>query len=672
MIKIPVKAKALYKGAKIVSGDEENAILNIPPQGGGIMLNELIKCTERYLCFYIEALTDHSVPLELVFLPRNEKMRAKKQVVRFGIMPRFRSLICIDLNWLDGHVLFPGHTEGELKVVRHGGRIQKEDIEQVSLEAMPSYHEIRIVLSAITLNDERPKQFPIPDAKLIDEFGQYKKKDWPGKVKSLDELKNRLLGALELPEAFGIEDWTAYGGWKKKRLTDGTGFFSKVKADGRWWLTDPEGYAFFSTGPCCTVVRSDCRVDGIEKLMDWLPGQDDPEFGCMYGERLGFLRGENCRPYAVLFSFEQANLYRVFGKDWYAKWSSLIVNQLKANGLNTLGNWSDRKLFGQADIPYVFMLDRFPETKQFIFRDFPDVLSAEFAKDTETCAEFLATYANDPFMIGYFLRNEPSWAFVDNLIAADEVLYNPQPSVCKDKLIGYLKEKYSDPQALSKAWNRHFDSFDDLRLSISKASALSAQAEADLRAFSRILLDAYVSIPSKACRKIAPHHMNLGMRWAWISDPDLISGWENFDVFSINCYAVDPSPALDNVVKLGVDLPIMIGEYHFGALDTGLTSTGLEAVTNQHERGKAYRYYTERVAAHPYGVGCHWFQCYDQFALGRFDGENYNIGLFDISSLPNDVMMKAVKDCAGQIYQVMQGTVPPVTEKPVSIPMIAF
>jgi len=349
-----------------------------------------------------------------------------------------------------------------------------------------------------------------------------------------------------------------------------------------------------------------------------------------------------------------------------------MVNQLKANGLNTLGNWSDRKLFGRADIPYVFMLDRFPETKQFIFRDFPDVLSAEFAQDAETCAQYLAPYANDPFMIGYFLRNEPSWAFVDNLVAADEVLYNPQPSACKNKLIEYLKEKYMDPQTLSKAWNHRFESFDDLRLSISRASSLSAQAEADLRAFSRILLDAYVSIPSKACRKIAPNHLNLGMRWAWISDPDLISGWENFDVFSINCYAVDPTPALDNVVKLGVDLPIMIGEYHFGALDTGLTSTGLEAVTNQYERGKAYRYYTERVAAHPYGVGCHWFQCYDQFALGRFDGENYNIGLFDICSLPNDAMMKAVKDCAGQIYQVAQGTIPPIAEKPASIPMIAF
>jgi hypothetical protein len=323
-------------------------------------------------------------------------------------------------------------------------------------------------------------------------------------------------------------------------------------------------------------------------------------------------------------------------------------------------------------MPYVFMLDRFPATERCIFRDFPDVLSDEYAEDAEKCAEFLSPYADDPFMIGYFLRNEPSWAFVDDLVIADEVLFNPEPSVSKNKLIAFLAKKYNDVQALSKAWNHRFENFDELRKPVFRASTFSPTARADMKEFSRILLNAYVSIPSKACRKADPRHLNLGMRWAWISDPDLITGWENFDVFSINCYAVDPTSALDNVVKLGVDLPVVIGEFHFGALDTGLTATGLEGVADQAERGKAYRYYTERVAAHPNGVGCHWFQCYDQFALGRFDGENYNIGLFDICSLPNKTMMQAVKNCGNVIYQVMEGSIPPSANKPKSIPMIAY
>lgn len=275
-------------------------------------------------------------------------------------------------------------------------------------------------------------------------------------------------------------------------------------------------------------------------------------------------------------------------------------------------------------------------------------------------------------MIGYFLRNEPAWAFVDNLIIADEVLYNPTPSACKDGLIQFLKEKYKTSEALSKAWNHRFDSFDDLRSPIANASKLSADSFADQHEFSRTLLRAYVSIPSKACRKVDPHHMNLGMRWAWISDPDLVTGWENFDVFSINCYFEDPTPALDNVCNLGVDLPIVIGEFHSGALDLGLTATGLRGNPNQHERGKMYRYYCDRVAAHPNGAGCHWFQFYDQFPLGRFDGENYNIGLFDVCSLPNEEMMAAIRGSAEAVYKVADGSSPPSADTPKFIPLIAF
>ena len=101
-----------------------------------------------------------------------------------------------------------------------------------------------------------------------------------------------------------------------------------------------------------------------------------------------------------------------------------------------------------------------------------------------------------------------------------------------------------------------------------------------------------------------------------------------------SCYAESPTAAIDNIVKLGVDLPVMIGEFHFGALDAGPTATGLEGVLTQKDRGIAYRFYCEQAAAHPNGVGCHWFQCYDQFTLGRFDGENYNIGIFDICLQP--------------------------------------
>ena len=236
----------------------------------------------------------------------------------------------------------------------------------------------------------------------------------------------------------------------------------------------------------------------------------------------------------------------------------MIVGQLKAHGMNTLGNWSSDELFGTTEIPYVTSLPEFPTTKQNIFRDFPDVFIEEYEETAKKNAQELAPRANDPWMIGYFLRNEPSWAFVDNLVLADETLYNPARTSCKEKLIARMEEKYQSIDALNKAWNNDFVSFSAQYRPQKEISKRSDAAKEDMRAFSRDMLRRYVEIPARACRAVDQNHMILGMRWAWISDPDLVEGWENFDVFSIICYAVDPTSAIQNIVDLGVDLPVMI------------------------------------------------------------------------------------------------------------------
>ena len=239
-------------------------------------------------------------------------------------------------------------------------------------------------------------------------------------------------------------------------------------------------------------------------------------------------------------------------------------------------------------------------------------------------------------------------------------------------MIAFLKETYTDVDALNQAYDLNLSDFDDLYQVQTDLSKRTPQAAADLRAFSKLMLRAYIEIPVLACRAVDPNHMILGMRWAWISDPDLVTGCELFDVFSINCYATDPSPYLDRVVELGVDLPIMIGEFLFGALDAGPTATGLEAVRTQKDRGIASRYYIEKVAAHSHGVGCHYFQLNDQFLLGRFDGENYNIGLVDITNQPYREMLTYFRETSETLYDVMAGKIPPIVTQAESIPMIAY
>jgi hypothetical protein len=661
----------LLEGTKILSQGGGMTKLLSPAAGGGLSLPALKTCAERYVVFRIEMCEAHSAGFNLHVWSDAINPEGSAFRVMFGVMPRVEALICLDLNWLDAHILFPGQSPGQLKVVCHGGRVRKDEIDRVTLESYPSFHDVGYRISDLTLTDEKPEAYPLPDVKLIDELGQYKLKSWPQKISGVGELKEKLQKALSLPDAYCFDNWDEYGGCADMSYGAATGFFAKAKRDGRWYILDPLGNAFFSMGPDCIAARSDCRVDDLEKFLDWLPERDDPAYGGMFSAGRYGRSAEDARK-ALLFSYEQANLYKALGDGWYDDWKKLIGGNLKQNGFNSLGNWSDSRLYGTIKMPYVTMLPEYPSTETTIFRDFPDVLSDEYKKSASECAEYLKAYSDDPYMIGYFLRNEPPWAFVNNLIIAEEALYNPADTVCKRELIKWLKEKYQTPAALSEAWKRGFGAFEDLKSPIYAASRLSGAAKDDLQAFSRIMLEAYVGIPSEACRAADPNHMNLGMRWAWISDPDIITGWKHFDVFSINNYSVDPTSALDNVAALGVDLPVVIGEFHFGALDSGLTATGLEGVLTQEERGVAYRYYCERVAAHPLGAGCHFFQCYDQFELGRFDGENYNIGLFDICSQPYAEMMDASRKCGATIYAVARGDVPPTDRLPRSIPMIAY
>lgn len=669
---IKITPEMLMPGAVVSDTRPGDVLLSLDQAGAGLDLTWLRERTERYLVFFMEARTENSLSVNFLFYSNQEPGEPVSDI-RFGVLPGIRTMVCIDLSWLDAKVLFPETRPGQLKIVYHGRRVEKSEIEKLVFLSLPMDNEVKLWLSDLTLTDERPADALLPDVKLVDPFGQNKKKEWSSKLHSEAELKallNRQAGEAE--QGYPFENWSAYGGWKEKKLTDGTGFFSKKKEDGRWWLVDPDGYAFFSMGPDGVVVRSDCRVDDIEKWMDWLPEKDDPVYADMYETHEHWPPAGDSYRKCTLFSFEMANLYRAFGEDWYAVWRKMLTGQLKKYGMNTLGNWSDPALLGIVNMPYVTSLEHFPGTKQTIFRDFPDVLSEEYAENARICAKALEEKKDDPWMIGYFLRNEPAWAFVDHLVLADEVLFNPARTACKEQLIVTLKEKYKTVEALNAAWDSSLSSFDALYEPRKKVSSWSEAAREDMRAFSRRLVRAYVEIPSKACRKVDPNHMILGMRWAWISDPDIVTGWENFDVFSINCYAVDPTAAIQNVADQGVDLPVMIGEFHFGALDAGPSATGLEGVKTQKDRGIAYRHYCEHAAAHPCGVGCHYFQCYDQFTLGRFDGENYNIGLFDICSQPYPEMMSAVKSCSETIYRVAAGEQEPTKERAQEAAMIAY
>jgi len=185
-------------------------------------------------------------------------------------------------------------------------------------------------------------------------------------------------------------------------------------------------------------------------------------------------------------------------------------------------------------------------------------------------------------------------------------------------------------------------------------AAFSESAKNDTYAFSVKMIRRYVSFPSTECRKVDPDHMNLGMRYAMLIDPILLDGYENFDVFSINCYSEDSYASIQQAGEL-TGKPIMVGEFHFGALDAGLLCAGICSVKTQKDRGLAYRVYYENGMNSPYFVGAYYFVLNDQSVLGRFDGENMQIGFLDVCQTPYSEFADAVRSVNESIYEIADG-----------------
>jgi hypothetical protein len=98
------------------------------------------------------------------------------------------------------------------------------------------------------------------------------------------------------------------GGWADRQFR-ATGFFRSERAGDRWWLVDPEGYAFLSVGLCSVNLSN----------------------------------------------FDPAVVRRTFPTE--AVWSTKTADLLKTAGFNTLGRWSQWETFrSQTPTPYTTKL----------------------------------------------------------------------------------------------------------------------------------------------------------------------------------------------------------------------------------------------------------------------------------------------------------------------------
>jgi hypothetical protein len=449
---------------------------------------------------------------------------------------------------------------------------------------------------------------------LIDEFGQYVHAEWPGKAHTEADLKTAWAAesdALKQNAAFADRD--AYGGFASTKAK-ATGFFRVEQIDGRWWFVDPDGHLFYSTGVNGIGVGSGTRITGREDYFATIP-KPLPGYTNVFGGGRAGGRQAN---------FYGANIQRRYGDDWRTNWAQLTAQRMDAWGLNTSYGTGLSEVLDKTPLnkPYVVTLRGF-QTGDLIM-GLPDVYATNFQEQVEAvAARQLTTHKNDPYLLGYFIGNEPPWPgresqFVDLV----------------------LQGEHSEMQ-------KHF------KAALAKGDTPDRRRQLVLDAFAR-----YLAVINAAVKKADPNHLNLGIRFGGTPPDYVIKLAKDFDVYSLNKYSWEPSPGyLEKIYSL-VDKPMLIGEFHIGVPGRGM-APGLVQAMNQQERGIAYQYYVEHAAAHPEVIGTHWFQWIDEPVTGRPDGENYNIGWVDVTDRPYNELVATAKFTHARLLDIHSGKITP-------------
>ncbi|WP_163131938.1 GlyGly-CTERM sorting domain-containing protein [Agarivorans sp. Alg241-V36] len=509
-------------------------------------------------------------------------------------------------------------------------------------------------------------------AEIADAMGQNNHINFAGKISSKEKLS-----ALSAPEMSVLGELTnrnEYGGNPASSpstacvLATPASFNACKDAEGNWQLVDPAGNAFFSTGLDNIRLADTYTMTGVSNV------EESEVRKAMFTETpADYVKQQDVVHSGPVASGEAVSFY---GSNLTARhggeetWRDITVKRMKDWGFNTLGNWTDPAFYDNGSVPYVANgwvnsgANRLP-VKQIgngYWGPLPDPWDANFATNAATMAgEIKAQVSgNEGYLLGIFVDNEMSWGSVDENVdgsryAQTLAVFNTDgtdagTSPAKNSFIYFLSnDRYPDGIAdLNTAWGTSYASWDAMRPA--EELAYVAGMEEDLQYLAWQFAFQYFNTVKTAVKAELPNHMYLGSRFAdWGRTPDVVSAASAVvDVLSYNVYKESIAPAdwdADALSQIeAIDKPVIIGEFHFGALDSGLYGKGIVSADSQEDRAEKMVNFFESVNAHKNFVGAHWFQYIDSPITGRtWDGENYNVGFVSVTDTPYTPLSDAAR-----------------------------
>jgi hypothetical protein len=252
--------------------------------------------------------------------------------------------------------------------------------------------------------------------------------------------------------------------------------------------------------------------------------------------------------------------------------------------------------------------------------------------------------------LGYYTDNEIGWW---NAILFNATLQQAPTSGQRQRLISLLRESYRND------WSRLMQDFEPAPI-IESWEELERHGMLYLRPggkgihverqFLRILAERYYSLVHDIVRKYDPRALILGDRFPSFYYPEVVAAAAPYvDVISCNLNPTwndgsFPRFFLETLHTLS-GKPLILGEFYMSARDnrSGNRNTHgtFPVVATQKERAVAFRNTIHHLLESPYVIGADWFQYYDEPTHGRFDGENFNFGLVDISDKPYEPITSA-------------------------------
>ena len=496
---------------------------------------------------------------------------------------------------------------------------------------------------------------------FIDRYGQFIHKEWPDKVHSdADFAVQREKEAKDLAVHPGPGGWDKWGGWKDGPQFEKTGGFYTRKVNGKWWIVDPDGHLWWSHGPVRVTPSS-----GITPLATpagdrrhWfaeLPARDEPLLGAFYETRDELLWPHHLkRGIDQVYDFSAANIRRKYGENWFEIWADLAHRRLRSWSCNTMANSSDSR---------ICLMDRTPYTERYEIHSrvieghtggwwaFCDPFDPSFREEAKRMTEVYRAEFEDPWCIGFFVDNEHNWGMPCTMAMA--VLKSSADQTAKGVFRERLMSKYGEIGKLNERWGTSYAGWDAFMADKAGPDA-SGGAQEDLEAFSAEIADNYYRIIREEMKRANPRKLYLGCRWAGRPPAFTVKAAAKYcDVLSYNIYSKDVRSFM---LPDGIDAPVLIGEFHFGALDRGPFCPGLILLRDQCLRADTYKNYVRSAVEHPQIVGAHWHQLSDQPTSGRFDGENMQVGWTDICDTPYWETVAAVREIGAAMYGLRYGS----------------